>query len=208
MTQPQVQNAPKKERNATQRIQDLEQGLMSLFATLDNMARDLILLKDAMKLLDNKVSAIIQVSEKGDLVTNENVSKIMVDNNVGEMAAKVKLWLDQGFLGQADQVGEDSFVVLRELNDEGGVVNPRYQFVYSEFKKQNASVCEKIIGTKAGDVVRVEEGKFRLEILEVYNVQQQKAPAAQPAAPAEVAPEAAPAAAPDASEAPSQPVQQ
>lgn len=186
---------PVDNRSASQKISDLENALMALYQTADNMARDVMTIKEAIKLLGNKVNSIVQASAGGEQLTDAVISRIMIENNCEELAQKVKAMVAQGVLVSQDQIADDSFVVGSEINEQGETVNPRLQFaVYSLSPKE---VQDKLKGSKVGDTVSFEEGKLRFQVSEIYQIQQPQAPA-QEAAPAEqpAAPESDQAAAP------------
>jgi hypothetical protein len=151
-------------RNASQRIEDLERALMSLFQTCDNMARDLTLVKDAVKILGNKVDAIAKAAG----ISDDTISAIMVENNVAELKGKVDTLVSSGVLVLTDTAGDSSFLVGSEINEEGTVVNPRLQFALSALQGE---LQEKLKGSKAGDVITLQEGKLKFQVQEVYNIQ-------------------------------------
>jgi hypothetical protein len=193
---------PVDNRSASQKINDLENALMALYQTADNMARDLMAIKDALKLLNNKLESVIKASNNGEQLTDEVINRIMIQNNVEELAEKVKLMVAQGVLASSVQVADDSFVVGTEIDDAGETINPRLQFAV--YALRNPEEREKLKGGLVGDSIRYNPSKPRYKISEVYQIQQpkQEAPAAEQStseaptdAPAEAAPaEAAPAA--------------
>lgn len=158
----------KDKRNATQRIEDLEHALMSLYQTADNMARDLTMVKDAIKLLGNKLDAVVKASERGAGVNDTVVASIMVENNVADLKEKADRLVAQGILVAEEAVGEKSFVVSREQDDQGNIVNPRLQFTMGSLTPE---LRAKIVGGMPGQVITLEEGKLKLEILETYSIQ-------------------------------------
>ncbi len=166
-------------RTASQKIDDLERGLMSLYQTMDNMARDMMTIREAIKLLGNKLDAVVKASSSGQEMTDEVLAKIMVQNNVEELAKKVTDLVAQGVLAAAEEVSPNSFVVGRELSEDGTIVNPRMQFVVSAL--QAGEVKAKFPGAKVGQILTLEEGKWRFEVLEIYDIQAPKAPEAQAA---------------------------
>ncbi len=201
-TNQQEQKAPQ-QKNASQRIEDLEKGLMSMYQAFNGVAQDLANAKEALKLLGNKVSSIVTVSAKGDLVTEDSVNKTMIENNVAELKSKVDGLITQGILVNQETAESNSFLVGRELDDQGNIANPRLQFALAALQPD---VQEKIKGRKAGDVVTIQEGKLKFELLEVYSIEAPKAAQAEAtdAAPATAPTEqtAAPAATDAAPEAP------
>jgi len=179
--QPQQNPAPK---SASQRIEDLEKGLMSMYQAFNGVAQDLNVAKEALKILGNKVSSIQAVAQRGEPLTDENVSKAMVENNVLDLKQKVDGLIAQGVLVSQDTVTNNSFVVGRELDEQGNAVNPRLQFALAALQPE---VQDKIRDHKIGDIVDIQEGKLKFEVLEVYSIEAPKteAPASETSAPAE-----------------------
>lgn len=163
-------------RTASQRIDDLERGLMGLYQTCDNMARDMMTIKDAIKLLGNKLDAVTKASNNGEKLTDEVLSRIMVENNIEELKEKVTALVAQGILVAAEDVTAQSFVVGRELAEDGAIQNPRMQFVVSAL---NPEVKDKFPGSKVGQTLNLQEGKWRFEIQESYNIVTPQPPAPQ-----------------------------
>lgn len=199
MTQNQPQNQPQNKppvdnRSASQKIADLENAVMSTYQTLDNVIKDLGTIKDAIKLLGNKVDSIVKASVNGEAISDAVLARIMIENNCEELANKVKVMIAQGVLAPQEQVGDNSFIVGAELNDAGETVNPRLQFGIFALRPE---LQEKLKGSKPGDVINLEEGKLKFKVLETHAIQQPKENAPAPLAPAST--DAAPAAAPLAS---------
>lgn len=156
-------------RTAGQRLDDLEKGLGQLFQNLDNLFRDSNVQRDAVKLLGNKVDALAKAIRRSEEPTDDTLSKIMIENNVEELKGKVDNLVKAKILVATDIVGKTSFVVGRELEaDSDKIINPRLQFALTALQKE---VGEKIDGHLVGDIIVVEEGKARFEVLEVYNIQ-------------------------------------
>lgn len=178
--QPAAAAKPAPPRTAGQRLDDLEKGLMQLFQNLDGLFRQSQTQGEAIKLLGNKVDALAKSVQRNETPTDENLSKIMIQNNIDELKAKVDNLIKAQILVPTDIVGKTSFVVGRELEaDSDKVINPRLQFALTALQKQ---VTEKIDGHLVGDIITVEEGKARFEVLEVYNIQNPQAAAPAPAA--------------------------
>lgn len=180
MTQNQAQNQrPVDQRSASQKITDLENAVMSLYQTLDNVIKDLGTVKEAIKLLGNKVDSIVKASTNGEAISDAVLSRIMIENNCEELANKVKVMLAQGVIVAQEQVGDNSFIVGAELNDAGETINPRLQFGIFALRPE---LQEKLKGAKANDVISLEEGKLKFKVLETYLIQQPKSEEAAPAA--------------------------
>lgn len=174
MTPNQQQPAQKpQQRTAAQRLDDLERGLMALYQTADNMARDMGVIKEAIKLLGNKLDAVVKASARGEALNDDVISKIMIENNVEELKNKVTTLVQQGVLVAAEEVTPNSFVVGQELAQDGTVQNPRIQFVVSALQE---GVKEKMPGAKVDQILDLEEGKWKFQVLEIYSIETPKAP--------------------------------
>ncbi|HEY5236623.1 MAG TPA: hypothetical protein VIJ14_10620 [Rhabdochlamydiaceae bacterium] len=194
-------------RTATQKIDDLEKVVTILYQAatqtqntiqgLTKLGSDMALVRDALKLLNKKTEAIIQVATPETGITVESVTALVVKMNVEDLKAQVAGYLANGHLTTADTVAGNSYVVCEESNSDGSVANPRIQF---RLDSQDEATTAALTGKKAGDTVSFGEGKFGAKILEIYTINDNPTPAATatpdaaPAATAEApAAEAAPA---------------
>jgi hypothetical protein len=166
MSEEQTQT-PVDTRTASQKIQDLERAVMAGFQTMDNITRDILTIKEAIKLLGNKVDSIVKASERGLGLNDDVLSNIMIENNVAELKDKVTNLVTQGILGSQEAVDDNSFLVGREISDSGEVVNPRLQFALHALRED---MREKLKGARPGNIIVLEEGKLKFELLETYTV--------------------------------------
>lgn len=205
---------PNDKRTASQRIDDLERAVMSIFNVTNNMARDNTLIKNALKLLDSKVECMMEASVAGDALTDENITIRMKAKELEELKGKVANLVTQGFLVPAEEIAEGAFVVGAETEPDaadgtaGKVIHARLQFTLASLDKE---IQAKLIGAKAGSVVSFKDDALVFKVAEVYKIVNPTPPApavapapeaAAPAADASVTP--APAASPDAAPAASQ----
>lgn len=182
-------------RTASQRLDDLERVCATIFSAtqelirvnneMSNLVADVPLLKDAAKLLNRRIEAVVEAANGPGGLTNDNVNAAMVRMNTEELKSQVAAWVASGALVPSDAVAADSFVVAEEF-DADGKTFPRIQFPMTS---QGEEVQSKLNGAKVGDSVDFGDGKRSLKVQEIYTV---PAPAAETPAPAE------PAAAPDA----------
>lgn len=182
---------PNDKRTASQRIDDLERAVMSIFNVSNNMARDNTLIKNAIKLLDSKLTAVVELLAGGKTVNDEAVSEIMKAKELQEFKDKVTNLVTQGFLVPADEIAEGAFVVGAETEPDaadgtpGKVVHARLQFTLASL---DAAIQEKLKGAKAGSVVTFKDDALVFKVQEVYkivNPTPPAAPAPEAAAPAE-----------------------
>jgi hypothetical protein len=168
-------------RTASQRIDDLERAVMSGFHTSNNMARDLLMMKDALKLLANKIDSVMKAICAGKQPTDEVVSEYMTANNIAELKGKVENLVNQGILAPTDAAGDGTFIVGSEEEKDGKVIHPRVQFTFSSLDKE---LADKLRGAKANDLVEFKPDKLLFRVLEIYNVVVPKPPEAPAPAPA------------------------
>lgn len=192
-------------RTASQRISDLERAVMSVYNAANGMARELGLIKSAMKLLDSKVSAIVEASAAGSPVNDETISAIMRRKELEEFKAKVTNLVEQKVLVPTETIDDPAiaFVVGSENEPDaadgtpGKVMHARLQFTIESLGKtpeEKKEIQDKFKGAKAGDTITFKAGEAVFKLLETYKVQNPPAPevpevvapAADPNAPAPV----------------------
>lgn len=169
---------PNQNRSAAQKIADLENAVMALYGVADSLAKENATIKTALKLLDNKVSAVIKASNRNLPLNDETLEQLMVENNCEELAGRVKKMLDDGVIIPEDSVSPHSFLVVSEFDETDKVLSPRIQFTLKTVKEEYQTA---LVGTKVGDTVLLEEGKLKVKVLESYKI---NAPRAAPEAPA------------------------
>jgi hypothetical protein len=188
-------------RTASQRIEDLERAVMSLFQVNNNMAKDLTMAKDALKLLNQRVSAVIKLlsnNTTNTLVNEDTVDGEMKNAQMEELKQKVTNLVNQGLLVPAKVVGEGTFIVGTENEKDnedgtpGKVQHPRVQCTLASLSKD---VQDQLVGAKVGDTISFKDVELVFKLQEVYQIVNPTPPGApveQPAAPAAApAPDAA-----------------
>ena len=165
-------------RTATQRLDALEQVCGALYNTIQELIRandriaplvaDVPTLKDAARLLNKRVEALVSVADASSGISYHTVSAKMIEMNVADLKAQIDGWVSNGAL-TVNETGADatSFVVAEETSTDGTVVNPRVQF---PMNSQSEEIQAQIAGKKAGDKVSLGEDKLGLTILELYSI--------------------------------------
>jgi hypothetical protein len=170
------QSAPQK-LSASQRLENLENGLASLFQLNDKLIKDVTDVSKALQLLNNKVNAITQASLAGEQPSDEVLDRIMSQNNVDDLSKKVSDLVQQGFLVSEEEISDNAFVVGQELEISGSgeekVVNLRLQFAV---KTLNPEVQAKLLGSKIGQKVEINKN-LKFLVSESYRIQSPQAPA-------------------------------
>lgn len=171
-------------RTASQKIEDLERVVSMLYQSvsaldgavksLSGMQQDMVLVRDALRLLNKKTEAIVQVAKPESGITASSVSDLVIKMNVDDLKIQVEEYVKRGNLVASEVVTENSYLVCEEQDVNGNVVNPRIQF---RLDSQNEDTKTALTGKKAGDVASFGEGKYGVKILETYTLVDGPAPA-------------------------------
>lgn len=180
---------PPKQPSASERLGLLEQGIAALHQLSELTTKDLSVLKKTLQLLNNKVDAMAKATLSGEVPSDEVLNRIMIENNVEDLTAKVAGLVQGGFLVAEEQVGDNPFLVCRQLDNNGDVTDPRVQFAVKAL--ESLALQAKFFNTKVGDRVEIRPGVI-LEILEAYKLQQPPEPEAPTDTPVDVTPPGAP----------------
>jgi hypothetical protein len=162
-------------KTAAERIQNLEETMLGSLKALNAVNSDNETIKEALRLLANKLDSVIKLLNEGKGLSDTNISTVMVQNKADQLASNTAAMVENGVLVKADTVENNSFIVGREVEDSGVVTNPRIQFTL-ESAKENLKA--NLLGAKVLDRILVQEGKAKLEILEIYSINQPVAPPA------------------------------
>jgi len=166
-----TQEQKPQKKTASQRIDDLENAMGQFYQSFQTLARDVMVMRDAIKLLGNKVDAIVKIQAAGGALSDDTIAGQMVQNNIDDLKSRVDNLIGQGVLVQSETASVKSFIVGQEVDEAGVAVMPRTQFALAALPEP---VQQKIIGSKAGDVILLEEGKLKLAVTEVYEIVEPK----------------------------------
>lgn len=172
---------PQKTGNAAQRISAIEKSLQALADNVGqalqefnrNTAEKINILADEIDKLTNSLQS---VGKRVNAVTEatgtkDEVNQMLIDSAVVELEGKVADLVKLGAIERDDSlpITDRTFVVGREVDADGNVVNPRVQFATASLSK---NLQDKLLGSKVGDLVQFEEGQPKFEITEMYLIKQ------------------------------------
>ena len=158
--------------NASQKLENLEQVAIGMEQKMQILAQEIDKLGTIVQGLAKRINAAISAGENGNL-SNDGVNSIIIDQNVAELKEKIDFLVKQGVIVVTDEViKENSFVVGREVDGKGSVVNPRLQFAVQTL--QDDAQRAMFLGKKTGDLVQSEDKTISIEIGEVYDIQDVK----------------------------------
>lgn len=153
-----------KQRTASERIADIESAMMSLYQANQNISRELLTLKEALKLVGLKLEAVCTAVVNNVPPTNDTLSKLMLEATIESLKSKVSELVSQGVLmTSSGAAGPGTFLVGKELGKDNEIINPRLQFVFGALPEE---VQNKLLGMKVGDNVVVDNEKVRSFTLE------------------------------------------
>jgi len=132
-----------------------------------NLSREKDVLNDALQLMHSKTNSIVALLKEGKALTDENIEEKVVEIRENDLKNKITELVENGYAEPSDETSEKSLIVARELNKDGGVENPRIQFLVSTLIED---LKEKFLGKKVGDFISNGEDKLDMEILEIYNI--------------------------------------
>ena len=161
--------APQQKLTASQRIEALENMNMSSNENIRILAGEIDNLRQTIGALARRLNATIKVGESGS-INNESVNDLLVQENTLELKGKVDFLIEQGVLetSKKGQVGEKSFVVGRELDEDRNVINPRIQFALASLIPEVKSL---LMDKKVGDVIKNEAGDgLLMEVVEIFDI--------------------------------------
>ena len=159
---------------ANEKLNFLTNQLNRLNQVVNILGRENQELKLALTQLDKRVLAMLKAGDAG-VINSNAVKNIMVDDAASQMESTVAKFVEQGLLSRNDLeiIGEDSFIVGRELDKEGNVSNPRVQIIV---KDADEKVRLALTGRKVGEIIEsVLIDDLDLEILENYLIVNQEA---------------------------------
>lgn len=190
-----------KKKTAGERLKNLEDALLGTIKAVNGQANEQEIIKEALRLLGNKLDSVVQLLNAGQPLSDSNIASQMMQNKANKLAEDVAAAVVNGVLTPSDTIDAKSFVVCREVLDDGRVVNPRLQFT---MENAVADLQPKLLGAKVLDKIVTTEDKPRLEVAEIYTINEQKAPDAPPAASTSEALDLSASPAPEAEAAPAQ----
>jgi hypothetical protein len=156
--------------NATQRIEALENSLLQSNQKFSILAEEIDRIAELVKRMGLKLNAVIEAGSGGNL-SKEGVSQVLVDNAVKELKAKTEQFVTMGIIEPADQDAsidsDEYFIVGREVDENGNVINPRIQFA---LKSLEDSLRSTFLTKKIGDLVSNDNKSFPIEIVELYKI--------------------------------------
>jgi hypothetical protein len=163
-----------KKPKASERLSAIENALVptqrrvgEMEMIMFNLSRENEILKDALQLLHEKLESVIVLVNEGRTLSNQNINEKVVLLKEQALKDKVQQMVDAGQIKEAEEATDNSLIVARELNKDGTVENPRIQFLTSRLIEE---LQNKFVGKKVGELVKADEDKLDLEIMEIYDI--------------------------------------
>lgn len=154
---------------ADQRLKAMEGLLAQHHSKFEILADEIDKVSNLLVTLNKKVNAILEAGDAGQ-INKDSVSGILLDKAVNELKNKVTELVNlKAIESRKDGLIEDErhFVVSRELDADGNVVNPRTQFAVISLPEDLRS---QFVGKKVGDLIKSDDSDVSVEIMEVYKL--------------------------------------
>lgn len=164
----QTQEAAPTKLNAQQQLKALQNLALTQENKINILADEIDKLSNLLLTLNKKVNAIIDAAE-GGAISKQAVGAVLVDKAVQELKARVDELVNvKAIIASDEEISTPrTFIVAREIDAKGDVVNPRTQFALISLDEKLHSM---FMGKKVGDVVTPEGSDIKIEIQEVYKL--------------------------------------
>jgi len=159
---------PVKKMNAAQKIAAMESVLLSHEKQFGILADEIDRMRGLVESLAKRLNASIKATDSDD-----SVKQIIFEENAKELKGKVDFLEKQGVLVRNNKamIGEKTFVVGTEHDDEGVETNPRLQFAVGSLdEKLKISMLGHRLGDESKSKEKVADGGFFIKITEVYDI--------------------------------------
>lgn len=159
-----------KKITATKRLEALEELVLGFQQRFMILADEIDKISSGLLATTKTIDGLLEATK-----TREAVNDIVVNGHVKEMENKVSMLVEQGLLikqeGDDAMIGDRSYVVGRELDPDGNVINPRLHFAVPSINEVERDL---FLGKKAGEVVMKDsEAAIGVEIVEIFNIKEQ-----------------------------------
>lgn len=158
-----------KKLTAAQRLEALENIVLQQNSKFEILADEIDKIRNLIASLAKRLNATIKAGEDGG-ISNDSVNKLILENNAKELKGRVDGLIESGVMTREDdtEIGRRTFVVAREIDEDGTIINPRVQFAVASMPED---FIPKILGKKVGDLIKPEDDlTLSLEITEVYQI--------------------------------------
>jgi bisphosphoglycerate-dependent phosphoglycerate mutase len=152
---------------AAQRIEMMETTTSTLKRMIEVIAEEMDKIQQAQIALAKRLEATLKVAGEDGGLNEDRVNEFVVNQQVKEYKEKVDLLISQGVMMATEKIGDNSFVVGKELTKEGEVVSPRTQ---ASTRSLPEEVAKALFGKKVGDLVSFGDEKLAFQIDEVYDI--------------------------------------
>jgi len=167
---PPKQNAGQQAQGLAKRLDALEQNFIK-FLTGANQRLDAV--NQRLSIAEEKLDGVITLNGVEDVTRVINELRV---ERAREEAEAEKASLEQsvkdGYVFPVDAIGEKSMVVCRHIDKDGNIAEPgRLQLIAPKFTPEFKAIA---LGQPAGSKLPMPNGNGVLEILEIYNTDDEK----------------------------------
>ena len=155
-----------------QALDSMKTFLLKLNELRDNTFRQFNIVNQSLNGADSDFIALTRILSKSMPDLEKEIAEEKKSINEEQLKYSVELLVKSNLLEASDLSDEGSFIVFREVMDDGSISVRRSQFSYSDLSKSLGEDMSKMfLSRQVGEVFKVSEDANRsIEILEIYKI--------------------------------------
>jgi hypothetical protein len=167
-------------QNIRDALNDLGDALQTAIVQAISTKETAVIAASDVKNLHARLEGLSSVLVKKGVATVEEIRQVTVENNIQTLVEQLNFMKNEGMVEEGSEIVIDSFLVAEEVNKDGLVTNPRFQFPMASLPESSKV---QLLGKTAGESLQIAEDGSQIRILEVYQPtarMREQQPAAQP----------------------------
>ncbi len=180
-------NGDAPQKGVKDRVLDLEKAVLglgeayaklatnynTLLQTLDEDKFQNDHFKQKVSVTTESMAALVRLIRDGTEFTEENMTLAVSLNQEDRLIQQTQEMIEMKVLKEVDEIKkEDSYVVLKEFDQEGKIISMRSQGPLIKFTKE---LQERFVGKKVGEKLELKEGNV-IEITRIYDIVEPEEP--------------------------------
>lgn len=123
--------------------------------------------KQKVSITTESMAGLIRLIRDKNEFTEDNLTEAIALNQEDRLITQTQEMIDSGVLKEAELIKEkDSYMVCKEVDEEGKIISKRSQFALSIFSEE---LKKEFFGKKVGEEVKLKEGNI-IQIIKIYDI--------------------------------------
>jgi hypothetical protein len=162
------QEVQKTKQNAAQQLKEAQKNIGILANQIKVLAEEI----DRIGHYQTTMFKRSRIVEKLLNVSDQQISAEYISQNVAQLEGSCKKLEEEGILVPSDKpIGEKTFLVYREIDPEGNVINPRTQTSFDLLNEEYQGLFR---DKKKGDILPLKANGNSFELFEVYEIHEKE----------------------------------